>query len=115
VALNLRADGGSLEPAVGNGPLVLASFETSTAQLCSPPHIVASYAGRASAKPVLRCILVNDANLKTEAHCAWCHKRIGESYLRQIASKLLFCDFDCYKCAEIPVLRLEPSIEPLKS
>jgi hypothetical protein len=64
---------------------------------------------------VLRCILVNDANLKIEAHCARCHKKIGESYVRQVGSRFLFCGFDCYHWAEILVLHLESSIEPLQS
>lgn len=100
---------------MGNARLIFASSEPSTTQLCSPPHLIASSAGRASTRSVLRCILVNDANLKTEVHCARCHKKIGESYVRQVGSRFLFCGFDCYQWAETLVLRLESGIEPLQS
>lgn len=45
----------------------------------------------------MRCILVNDANLKAGACCTYCRKPIGDSYLREIATRFLFCDHDCYQ------------------
>lgn len=45
----------------------------------------------------MRCILVNDANLKAEAYCIYCRKKIGDSYAREIGGRFLYCDFDCYR------------------
>jgi hypothetical protein len=47
----------------------------------------------------MRCIIVNDAYLKTEAFCAHCGNKIGESYVREIGSRLIYCDFRCYGVA----------------
>ena len=46
----------------------------------------------------MRCILVNDANLKAEAYCTYCRRKIGDSYIREIGSRFLYCDFACYQC-----------------
>ena len=65
---------------------------------------------------MMRCILVNDANLKTDACCAQCGKTIGESYVRKLGNKFLYCGFKCYQCAtEIPVLNFESCIQPANS
>jgi hypothetical protein len=45
---------------------------------------------------VVRYILVNDASLKFEARCARCRSKLGERYVREIGSVLLFCDANCY-------------------
>jgi hypothetical protein len=64
----------------------------------------------------MRCILVNDANLKTGAYCTQCGKPIGASYVRKIGNKFLYCGFNCYRCTtEIPVLNLENCIQPANS
>jgi hypothetical protein len=55
----------------------------------------------------MRCILVNDAYLKADAYCAHCRSKIGEQYVRQIGSGVLFCDFDCYQCATDPLVDLQ--------
>jgi hypothetical protein len=47
----------------------------------------------------MRCIIVNNANLKTEASCAHCGGRIGGSYVREIESRLTYCDYRCYSVA----------------
>jgi hypothetical protein len=47
----------------------------------------------------MRCIIVNDAYLKAEAFCAHCGNRIGESYVREIGSLLIYCDYRCYAVA----------------
>jgi hypothetical protein len=58
---------------------------------------------------VMRYILVNDAYLKTEACCARCCSKIGERYVREIGSGLLFCDADCYHDnAAKPLMRIAP-------
>jgi hypothetical protein len=47
----------------------------------------------------MRCIIVNDANLKAEAFCAHCGGRIGNGYVREIGSHLTYCDYRCYSVA----------------
>jgi hypothetical protein len=47
----------------------------------------------------MRCIIVNNANLKAEACCAHCGGRIGNGYVREIGSRLTYCDYRCYSVA----------------
>jgi hypothetical protein len=47
----------------------------------------------------MRCIIVNGANLKAQAFCAHCSQEIGNSYIREIGSRLIYCDFRCYSVA----------------
>jgi hypothetical protein len=56
----------------------------------------------------MRCIIVNDAYLKSQTFCAHCGNRIGESYVRKIGSGLIYCDYRCYGVAHkasAPALR----------
>lgn len=47
----------------------------------------------------MRCIIVNGAQLKTETLCSHCGNKIGHSYLREIGSRLIYCDITCYGLA----------------
>jgi len=47
----------------------------------------------------MRCIIVNGAKLKAQARCAYCNRTIGEGYIREIGSRLIYCDFHCYSVA----------------
>jgi hypothetical protein len=47
----------------------------------------------------MRCVIVNGAKLKAQACCAHCGQAIGDSYIREIGSRLIYCDFDCYSVA----------------
>jgi hypothetical protein len=47
----------------------------------------------------MQCIIVNDAYLKAVSFCAHCGNRIGESYVREIGSRLVYCDYRCYGVA----------------
>jgi hypothetical protein len=47
----------------------------------------------------MRCIVVNGANLKSEASCAHCRRKIKDSYVREIGSRVIYCDFACYSIA----------------
>ena len=44
----------------------------------------------------MRCVIVNGAKLKAEAFCAHCGNKIDESYLREVGSRLMYCDYRCY-------------------
>jgi hypothetical protein len=80
---------------VGNSPLVLWP-SAPTVGLTSTPDTSVSPKRRVCHAPVLRYVLVNDANLKTQAHCAQCGTTIGQRYVQTIASRNVFCDFACY-------------------
>lgn len=47
----------------------------------------------------MRCIMVNGAKLKAETLCARCGGQIGDGYVREIGSRLIYCDFHCYSTA----------------
>jgi hypothetical protein len=47
----------------------------------------------------MRCVVVNGAHLKAETSCAHCGDKIGQSYVREIGSRLIYCDFQCYRAA----------------
>jgi hypothetical protein len=44
----------------------------------------------------MRFILVNGRTPCRQSSCALCCKPIGTSYLREIATRLPYCDADCY-------------------
>jgi hypothetical protein len=45
----------------------------------------------------MRCVLVSDANLKADACCTYCRTKIGDSYVREIGSRFIYCSFDCFQ------------------
>ncbi len=47
----------------------------------------------------MRCVIVNGAKLKAETCCAHCSNRIGEAYVREMGSQLIYCDYLCYSIA----------------
>jgi hypothetical protein len=57
----------------------------------------------------MRCIVVNGAQLKAEVVCAHCGKKIADRYVREFGSRLVYCDYRCYKVAAKPsvVTKLE--------
>lgn len=106
-ALNrARTGGGSGSPAVANGSLILW-HSGPTARCASSPDIPALSKRTTCDSSVLRYVLVNDANLKTQAYCSTCGTKIGQRYVRKTGSRSMFCDFACYRCAvEEPVSHL---------
>jgi hypothetical protein len=44
----------------------------------------------------MRFILVNGRTPCRQSVCALCCKPIGQSYLREIKTRLSYCDHDCY-------------------
>ncbi len=47
----------------------------------------------------MRCVIVNGARLKAQAFCAHCGDAIGDSYIREIGTRVVYCDFHCYSVA----------------
>ncbi|HVU43425.1 MAG: hypothetical protein WB624_02310 [Xanthobacteraceae bacterium] len=47
----------------------------------------------------MRCVIVNGAQLKVDASCAHCGRKIGEGYVRNVRSRKIYCNFDCYRVA----------------
>jgi hypothetical protein len=44
----------------------------------------------------MKFILVNGRTPHVESCCALCREPIGETYLREIATRLSYCDHSCY-------------------
>ena len=83
-----------MEPAVSNAILVIAPQGQPSTLGC--PSDASSPIPITKGTP-LRCILVNGAQLRSDAYCAACGERIGGSYVRQIGTRKIFCDFGCYQ------------------
>jgi hypothetical protein len=64
----------------------------------------------------MRCILVNGAKLKADARCCYCRREIGDSYVREIDTRRVYCDHVCY-CSAVgaPALTLDYRARPLAS
>jgi hypothetical protein len=63
----------------------------------SLPDIPAASNGNVCESSVPRYVLVNDANLKTQARCAQCGTEIAQRYVRSIGSRSVFCGLACYR------------------
>jgi hypothetical protein len=56
----------------------------------------------------MKFVLVNGRTPRTQSFCALCCELIGESYLRDIATQLAYCNHKCYvACCKGPVLALQ--------
>jgi len=56
----------------------------------------------------MKFVLVNGRTPRTQSFCALCCESIGESYLRDIATQLAYCNHKCYvDCSKVPVLALQ--------
>ena len=44
----------------------------------------------------MRFALANGTSPRPDSFCVMCEARIGASYLREVATKLIYCDQDCY-------------------
>jgi hypothetical protein len=83
---------------VADDSLVLLHSASPVGSAASP-DISASSVRLARNSPVVRYVLVNDANLKTNVCCAQCGTKIGQHYVRDTGSRSVFCDYVCYICA----------------
>jgi hypothetical protein len=88
-----RAAEAFLESAVSHAVLVI----TPGGDPSTPGCTAEAWASSQTLTSAVRCILVNGAQLKSEAYCAACGERIGESYVRHIGTRKTFCDFRCYR------------------
>jgi hypothetical protein len=56
----------------------------------------------------MKFVLVNGRTPRTQSLCALCRESIGESYLRDIATKLPYCNHECYvDHSKFPVVALQ--------
>ena len=56
----------------------------------------------------VRFILVNGRTPRPRSFCALCCEPIGDSYLREIATRLSYCDHKCYvDHCKVPVSALQ--------
>ena len=44
----------------------------------------------------MRFVLVNGRSPREESFCALCCEPIGESYLRELATGLSYCNYECH-------------------
>ena len=44
----------------------------------------------------MKFVLVNGRSPRAESFCALCCEPIGESYLRELNTRLSYCKYDCY-------------------
>ena len=44
----------------------------------------------------MQFVLVNGRSPRPESSCALCCEPIGESYLRELATRLPYCNYECY-------------------
>ena len=57
---------------------------------------------------LMRCVIVNGAKLKAEVSCAHCGRAIEDGYVRDMRSRKIYCDFDCYRVAAgVPLVTFE--------
>ena len=56
----------------------------------------------------MKFIVVNGRTPRPQSFCALCCEPIGESYLREIATQLSYCDHKCYvDHSNVPILALQ--------
>jgi hypothetical protein len=56
-----------------------------------------SPASRPRRQAGMRFIFVNGRTPRDDAHCALCCDKIGEAYVRETQTRLLYCDAQCYR------------------
>jgi hypothetical protein len=44
----------------------------------------------------MRFVLVNGRSPREESFCALCCEPIGEGYLRELATRLYYCNYECH-------------------
>jgi len=44
----------------------------------------------------MKFVLVNGRSPRPESFCALCCERIGESYLRELNTRVSYCNYECY-------------------
>jgi hypothetical protein len=56
----------------------------------------------------MKFVLVNGRTPRPQSFCALCCEPIGESYLRELATRLSYCDHKCYAGhCQVPILALQ--------
>ena len=58
--------------------------------------IVVEGRGLFSVEVAMKFVLVNGRRLRPESFCALCCEPIGESYLRELTTRLSYCSHECY-------------------
>ena len=60
----------------------------------------------------MKFVLVNGRSPRPQSFCALCCESIGEGYLREIATRLSYCDHQCYidHCKVVRADRQDPEV-----
>jgi hypothetical protein len=57
---------------------------------------------------MMKFLLVNDRQPREDAYCTLCTEKVTESYVREIGTRLMYCDHQCYGGhVKVAVLALE--------
>ena len=59
---------------------------------------------RSGREAAMRYVLVNGRMPRSESSCAMCCKAIGETYLRELTTRLTYCDPKCYVAHRSPAV-----------
>src|SRR5262249_54873170 len=49
-----------------------------------------------SRRPPMKFVLVNGRGPRRESFCGWCCEPIGDGYLRELPTRLSYCNYKCY-------------------
>ena len=58
----------------------------------------------------MKFVVVNGRSPRPQSFCAQCCKSIGQAYLRDISTRLSYCDHKCYagdRTVALPVLKFQ--------
>ena len=55
----------------------------------------------------MKFVLVNGRTPQPQSFCALCCESIGESYLRELTTRLSYCDHQCYLGTQVAVQALQ--------
>jgi len=55
----------------------------------------------------MKFVLVNGRTPRPQCLCASCREPIAESYLRELTTRLFYCDHDCYSALRNVAVRPE--------
>jgi hypothetical protein len=83
-----------------NGPVTVGNLTVFTNPVPVERAPMTAAASQSQREAGLRFILVNGNSAGDDAHCALCCEKIGESYVREMQTRLLYCDSRCY-CGHI--------------
>lgn len=81
----------------GPRPVTVGNLTVFTNPVAVERSPLTASASRSQREAGMRFILVNGSPAGDQAHCALCCEKIGDTYLREMQTRLLYCDSRCYR------------------